>query len=88
VTLTSAGWGKPSRVVKANINSVSCPSASFCAAVDSSGNVLTFNGRTCTEPRSINDGEALSGVSCSSAAFCVAFDARGDVLRYQARTDP
>jgi len=58
----------------ADLQSVSCASASLCVAVDDAGNVFTS-----TDPAggawqmaSVNEGNQLDGVSCPSAALCVA----------------
>jgi hypothetical protein len=40
--------------------------------VDSSGNALTYNGRSWSAPTKIAAGNELESVSCSSASFCVA----------------
>jgi len=36
--------------------SVSCPTAGFCVAVDSVGNILTYNGSSWSSPKSIDAG--------------------------------
>jgi hypothetical protein len=55
-----------------NFTSVSCPTPSFCAAVDNAGNVLTYNGTTWTAPTDIDASFAFGTVSCLSAVFCMA----------------
>ncbi len=57
---------------------VSCPTATFCAAVDQSGNALTWDGSGWSSPQSIDSTRNLSGVSCPSPTLCVAVDAYGD----------
>lgn len=60
------------------INSISCVSASFCAAVTTyssdidppSGTLSLWNGKAWTEQRI--DGFGARGVSCSAATFCLA----------------
>jgi hypothetical protein len=61
---------------------LSCPTATFCAAVDGSGNALTYNGTSWTAPTQIDSGNGLASVSCSSATFCVAVDEKGNALTY------
>jgi hypothetical protein len=57
--------------------SVSCPTSSFCMAVDGSagtnggGSALMFNGHTWTAPAPVSS-SGLSAVSCASSSFCVA----------------
>jgi hypothetical protein len=70
---------------------VSCPTSSFCAAVDgASGNVVTFDGSSWSAPVNIDSKAAnsdrgpvlifLMSVSCRSAMFCVAGDSIGDAF--------
>jgi hypothetical protein len=61
---------------------VSCPSASFCAAVDYGPNVVTFNGASWSKPSAIDPGTYLQAVSCASATFCVAIDRKGNALTF------
>jgi hypothetical protein len=62
--------------------SVSCASASLCVAVDGTGNALTYNGTSWSQPQSIdpNGSLGLSSVSCASSTFCVAVDGNGNAL--------
>lgn len=62
-----------------NIPGVSCVSTIFCAAVDSQGNVVTYNGSQWTAPLSI-DGNELDAISCTSSTFCVAVDDVGNTV--------
>jgi PQQ-like domain len=74
------GNGSPVTIVNL-VNAVACASASFCAAVDEDGNVMTS-----TNPvrglwtKTRIDPAALWGISCPSASFCVATDTNGNVL--------
>jgi hypothetical protein len=65
---------------------VSCPSASFCAAVDYGPNVVTFNGTSWSKPSAIDPGTHLQAVSCASASFCVAIDRKGNALTFNGST--
>jgi hypothetical protein len=72
-----------------DLNSVSCPSASFCAAVDDAGNALIWNGKSWSSPTSIDPynpttglGGDLLSVSCASASFCAAVDNSGRALTW------
>jgi hypothetical protein len=84
----SVSWGKAVRIESVKdggLNAVSCPSSAFCAAVDSSGNLVTstrptkgvWNSPVKIEPAT--DG-GLTGISCPTAALCVAVDQSGNVL--------
>ena len=81
-----SGWSTPTPIDLTSpepIDGVSCPSASFCAAVDSGGNALTYDGTSWSAPDSIDPGNGdLSSVSCPSASFCAAVDYEGNVLTY------
>ena len=55
---------------------VSCPSATFCVAVNFDGHILTFNGRRWSAgTAAILKG--LDSVSCSSGGFCMAVSGSG-----------
>ena len=55
----------------------------FCAAVDSRGGALTYNGSTWSALVHVTgEGLAFSSVSCASASFCVAGAATGYVTQY------
>jgi len=58
------------------INSVSCPTPSFCAAVDVGGNAILWNGSTWSKPTPASPNGTLNSVSCSSPAFCVALSSQ------------
>jgi hypothetical protein len=70
--------------------SVSCPTSTFCAAVDEAGNALTYNGSHWSAPQGVDVGNELTAVSCSSAEFCLAMDSSGNALFYNGSgwTDP
>jgi hypothetical protein len=79
------GWTLPVNI-DANgggLTWISCPTATFCAAVDSVGNVLTYDGNIWSQPNPVDPGGGgLYSVSCPTPSFCVAGDARGDVVTY------
>src|ERR1017187_3098610 len=52
--------------------SVSCASSSFCAAVTSNGNALTYSGSSWSGPAEVGDLADLTSVSCPSPSFCAA----------------
>lgn len=63
------------------LDAVSCSSQAFCAAVDSSGDVVTStdpaDGVAATwtmTAQNVDDGKGLTSVSCPSASLCVAVD--------------
>jgi hypothetical protein len=88
-TAPGAGPGYGPDHQSGNIRSVSCPTASFCMAVDESGNnALEWNGRSWSRPMTIDPGGfrvELTSVSCSSTSFCVAVDTLGRALTWNGR---
>ena len=64
-------WSRGTLVQMAHgFTSVSCPTVTFCMAVDDGGDVYTFNGSAWAPVTSPAAGTALDGVSCASAGFC------------------
>jgi hypothetical protein len=67
-------------ITNQSMDSISCPSASFCAAVgaptDTSGTGYgwTFHAGSWSAPVAVDPTAALVAVSCASASFCVAPD--------------
>jgi IPT/TIG domain/Divergent InlB B-repeat domain len=75
--VASNGWSAPTMVDPSFLgddlgSSVSCPSSSFCAAVDNHGDAVTYNGTSWSSIASIAGLQPLVDVSCTSSAFCVA----------------
>jgi len=69
----ASSWSAPRSIGLAGGGAVSCPSESFCAAVDSNGNAKTYNGHSwSTLTLLATNGHGLAAVSCSSPSFCVA----------------
>jgi serine/threonine protein kinase len=66
-----------------SFTSVSCPSASFCAAVDRLGRAYLFNGTVWSTPIQVDQGRRtdLLSISCADA-FCAAIDGAGRVITY------
>src|SRR5262245_31732587 len=86
-TATAATWSAPKKVDPSfsltNTGSMlSCPSASFCAAVDVAGDAATYNGSSWTVQAGIDGAESLFAVSCVSETFCVGIDDRPSALIY------
>ncbi len=59
------------------INAVSCASASFCAAVGNTGDLLTYNGTSWTKSSTTDGTRAINAVSCPTPTFCMAVDNSG-----------
>ncbi|HEX7738050.1 MAG TPA: hypothetical protein VF426_00220, partial [Marmoricola sp.] len=72
---TPLRWQAPEVVDRAQTSlvSVSCPTPSFCAAVDAYGNVVTRTSAGWSAPVNVLADHAFNGaISCSSKTFCVA----------------
>jgi hypothetical protein len=93
--VAGSGWKTPIVVDHAhgssgppNLTSVSCPTATFCVAVDAKGYATILHGTSWSTPQSIdanatsNFNDALGTVSCASTTFCVAGDNLDDVYTY------
>lgn len=68
---------------------ISCPTSSFCAAIDGDKRALLWHGTSWSAPTTIDRGgssDRVTSVSCASAAFCVAVDAGGRAITYDGRT--
>jgi RHS repeat-associated protein len=75
------GWSPPVTVDSSTaIEGISCPETVMCVAVDASGNVLTYNGKTFASARDIDGSYVLDSVSCPTTTFCAAVDDDGNVL--------
>lgn len=76
------GLDAPSGDSNDELDGIACPGTTFCVAVDTLGNVVTFNpgSRRTVTPNAIDTGHSLTGVACPSAARCVLVDSGGRVL--------
>jgi hypothetical protein len=74
------------------INGISCPSTSFCAAVDQNGYVFTTSDPADPQARwtsvSLTDLPHLESVTCASASLCILGDDSGDVISSSDPTGP
>jgi hypothetical protein len=76
------------------LSPVSCPSASFCMAVDTNGYALRWNGvswsqPTWSAPRQVDqNGGGLTAVSCRPGGYCVATDYDGQVQLLMVMSPP
>ncbi len=81
-------WTTPQTYgVPTSFTDVSCPTTSFCMAVDELGQALVWNGQAWSAPMAADPlGAPLTGVSCPTATFCVAVDKHGGILQWHAGT--
>jgi YD repeat-containing protein len=81
----SASWTAEDIAGSANVKGVSCLSSSFCASVDSVGDVHVADSTSQIESESwtstdVDGTSALNGVACTSTTSCVAVDGAGNVI--------
>ena len=75
------------------LDSISCPSATFCLASDAGGSVVTWNGAAWSGPnRVIPAATEYPGigttVSCPSPQFCMVLNSDGDYATYSGSATP
>ncbi len=86
--LAAGGWSGPTAIDTSNPpQNISCPTATFCAAVGTGGWGQTFNGSSWGAPTNIDpssnpSGHTLTSISCPSASFCAAVDQPGNALTF------
>jgi len=82
-TASQINWNSPTEIAPGTfLESVSCTSTSFCAAVDQSGNAFTFDGTSWSAAQSVDSGHWLISVSCTSTSFCAAVDQSGNAITF------
>ncbi len=82
----STSWTPEAIAASVNMNGVACLSSSFCAAVDSAGNVHVATTTSQIESSSwtatdVDGSSVLHGVACTSTTSCLAVDGAGNVLK-------
>jgi len=87
-TPTVGTWSAPDHI-DPNIDrlgvfawSVSCPTTTFCMAMDNAGNALTYSNGTWSAPDHIDPNHSLISVSCPTTTFCMVVDGGGNALTY------
>ena len=81
-------WAAPTTAIApvGQLTSVSCPSGTFCLAVDGFGNAVRYNGSTWGAPVSVGVGTQLASVSCASTTSCWAVSAQGTAAKFNGVT--
>jgi len=82
----ASAWGSAVSFDTNGPTGLSCPTTSFCVAVDGTGHVATYNGSTWSSVSDIDGSNELWAVSCTSSSFCVAVDTTGHALVYNGTT--
>ncbi len=90
--VAAGGWSGPTIIDNSNPpENISCPTATFCAAVGAGGWGQTFNGSSWGAPTNIDpssnpSGHTLTAISCPSASFCAAVDQAGNAMTFNGST--
>ena len=85
LTYDGSTWSSPDNISGGHdLSSVSCATASYCAAVsDENGNVLIYDGSSWSSQHNVDSsGGGVDSISCPTASFCVAVDDSGNALTY------
>ena len=89
LTWNGTGFSAPQPIVTepavtgtnaSGLTGVSCPTTTFCRAVDSDGRVFGFNGTTWSPGVTIDKGHGLTAISCPTTTYCVAVDRAGNAF--------
>jgi hypothetical protein len=82
---TRSGWSSGVTVspLESALTDVSCPSTSWCMAVDLAGNTFQGAGSQWTSPKEVDGDRPFSAVSCASIHVCVAVDVDGYAVIYR-----
>jgi hypothetical protein len=84
---TGTVWAAPVVIdSSAAPTSVSCPTTTFCVALDSKGRALTFDGTAWSAPVLVSDSPKAAMVRCSTPTFCMAFAGNGQVVTFNGST--
>ena len=79
--ISSSAWDS-STISPAHLTSISCPSTSFCMAIDTEGSAFHYDGKNWSAAETISSGHPLKSVSCASSSYCVAVDTSGYAFVY------
>ena len=78
-----ATWSTAANIDRnAFVSGVSCTSATFCAAYDQNGQVLTYNGSAWSAPAGLGSSGQLTSLSCAEPTFCAVVNTSGNAWTY------
>lgn len=80
---TAQGWGKVRNTYRRQgpLRSVSCPTTTWCGAVDGSGAFTSAPGNTWRKLRYFGHPADLDNLTCPTVSFCMTLDSAGDTVR-------
>jgi len=85
VKSSSDFWSAPQAIdPKGDLERISCPTDTFCVAVDHGGAVVTYDGNKWSSPTQV--GGSYPDVSCVSNRFCMLTSSSGEVFRFDGAT--
>jgi hypothetical protein len=91
-TFNGSQWNKQTRVSTWQLDTISCPSSTWCAAGGGNGNrlstsfsgvAMTFDNGAWSPSYIIDQSGQIDGISCPSQNSCFGFDPNGEVLELQ-----
>ena len=65
---------------------MSCPTPTFCTAIDGWGQAFTYNGSLWSGPAGPENSGDLQAISCTASHFCAVVDLSGNVLTFDGAT--
>jgi hypothetical protein len=90
---SAVGLDAPSGASDNELDGISCPTTKLCAAVDTLGNIVTFDpqqsGAFSVETLSVpaDPGNSLAAISCKPSGLCAAVDRSGNAVAGSASAD-
>ena len=84
-------WGNPTEIdlsTPQSFKQISCPSSTFCMAIDSVGNYLIYNGSSWSAASPISGLSDLNSVFCTDSSFCIVVDNSGNQIGQIALNNP
>ena len=93
----TGGWSAPVKVdalTKQGLRAISCPSSTFCVAIDTAGNAFVYSSGTWSSGTNVDSAiptggtvsDQLLSVSCASSTYCVAGDSKYNAVVYNGTT--
>ena len=88
VVFNGSRWSSGATVpgLQAGLASVSCSSPTFCAAVSSGSDAVTFDGTSWSPATAIDPAGQLGTVSCPASDFCAAVDYGPNAITFNGRS--
>ena len=81
IQVTFGPWGGTSIEPHHQFTSISCPTTSWCMAVDNQGNAYIYNTGNWSRA-TIVSAHSLSSVSCPNTTFCMAVDSQANAYEF------